>query len=140
MRCSSIERFIITRTPVYYVNYGYYKTQTTNSISGLNITEGYAVISLCMSSFRLHNRILKCCALVAATLVLPALAYADRDHDKDRDQDKGSSRDSDEHRGDDRDRDCHIPIVPEANAGWVLIPFVGAVLLFSWRRFSRAKT
>ena len=64
----------------------------------------------------------------------PALGYADRDHDRD------SSRDSDEHRGDDRDRDCHIPIVPEANAGWVLIPFVGAVLLFSWRRFSRAKT
>jgi hypothetical protein len=91
-------------------------------------------MNLCMSSFRLHNRILKCCALVAATLVLPALAYADRDHDRD------SSRDSDEHRGDDRDRDCHIPIVPEANAGWVLIPFVGAVLLFSWRRFSRAKT
>jgi hypothetical protein len=91
-------------------------------------------MNLCMSSFRLHNRILKCCALVAATLVLPALAYADRDHDTD------SSRDSDEHRGDDRDRDSHIPIVPEANAGWVLIPFVGAVLLFSWRRFSRAKT
>jgi hypothetical protein len=94
-------------------------------------------MNLCMSSFRLHNRILKCCALVAATLVLPALAYADRDHDRD------SSRDSDGHRTDDRDRDdrdCHIPIVPEANAGWVLIPFVGAVLLFSWRRFSRAKT
>jgi hypothetical protein len=91
-------------------------------------------MNLCMSSFRLHNRILRCCALVAATLVLPALGYADRDHDRD------SSRDSDEHRGDDRDRDCHIPIVPEANAGWVLIPFVGAVLLFSWRRFSRAKT
>ena len=90
-------------------------------------------MNLCMSSFRLHNRILKCCALVAATLVLPALAYADRDHDRD------SSRDSDEHRGDDRDRDCHIPIVPEANAGWVLIPFVGAVLLFSWRQFNRAK-
>ena len=86
-----------------------------------------------MSSFRLYNRILRCCALVAATLVLPALAYADRDHDR------GNSRDNDEHRGDDRDRDDHIPIVPEANAGWVLIPFVGAVLLFSWRRFSRAK-
>ena len=93
-----------------------------------------------MSSFRLHNRILKGCALVAATLVLPALAYA-RDHD---DNDRAISRDSDGHRADgrdrdDRDRDSHIPIVPEANAGWVLIPFVGAVLLFSWRRFSRAK-
>ena len=91
-----------------------------------------------MSSFRLNNRILKCCALVAATLVLPALAYADRDHDR------GSNRDNDEHRADDRnwgdrDRDSHIPVVPEANAGWVLIPFVGAVLLFSWRQFSRTK-
>ena len=27
----------------------------------------------------------------------------------------------------------------EANAGWVLIPFVGAVLVFSARRFIRAK-
>ena len=61
-------------------------------VFGLNIAEEYVVIILCMSSFRLHNRILKCCALVAATLVLPALAYADRDHDR------ASSRDSDEHR------------------------------------------
>lgn len=99
-----------------------------------------------MSSLRLHNRILKGCALVAATLVLPALAYADRGHD---DHDRASSRDRDEHRADgrdrdrrdrdDRERDSHIPIVPEANAGWVLIPFVGAVALFSWRRFSRTK-
>ena len=87
-----------------------------------------------MSSFRLHNRITKVCALLAVTLVLPALAYADRD------EDKGNNRDKDEHRGGDSDRDDHIPVVPEANAGWVLIPFVGAVLLFSWRRFSRAKT
>jgi hypothetical protein len=85
-----------------------------------------------MSSFRLHNRIPKVCALLAATLILPALAYADRD------EDRGNNRDKDEHRGD-RDRDDHIPVVPEANVGWVLIPFVGAVLLFSWCRFSRAK-
>ena len=32
-----------------------------------------------------------------------------------------------------------IPVVPEAKAGWVLIPFVGAVLIFSWRQLSRAK-
>ena len=85
-----------------------------------------------MSSFRLHNRIPKVCALLAATLILPALAYADRD------EDRGNNRDKDEHRGD-RDRDDHIPVVPEANVGWVLIPFVGAVLLFSWRQFSRVK-
>jgi hypothetical protein len=86
-----------------------------------------------MSSFRLPYRIPKVCALLAATLILPALAYADRD------QDRGNNRDNDDHRGGDRDRDDHIPAVPEANAGWVLIPFVGAVLLFSWRQFSRVK-
>ena len=82
---------------------------------------------------RLHNHLRKTCALVAVTLILPALAYADRDHDRD------NNRDNNEQRGGDRDRDDHIPVVPEATAGWVLIPFVGAVLLFSWRQFSRAK-
>jgi hypothetical protein len=82
---------------------------------------------------RLHNHLRKTCALVAVTLILPALAYADRDHNRD------NNRDNNEQRGGDRDRDDHIPVVPEANAGWVLIPFVGAVLLFSWRQFSRAK-
>jgi hypothetical protein len=73
------------------------------------------------------------CALVAASLILPAMAFADRDHDRD------NLRDNHEQRGGDCDRDDHIPVVPEANAGWVLIPFVGAVLLFSWRQFNRAK-
>jgi hypothetical protein len=82
---------------------------------------------------RLHNHLRKTCALVAVTLILPALAYADRDHDRD------NNRDNHEQRGSDRDRGAHIPVVPEANAGWVLIPFVGAVLLFSWRQLSRAK-
>jgi hypothetical protein len=82
---------------------------------------------------RLHNHLRKTCALVAVTSILPALAYADRDHNRD------NSRDSHEQRGGDRERIAHIPVVPEANAGWVLIPFVGAVLLFSWRQLSRAK-
>jgi hypothetical protein len=86
-----------------------------------------------MSPSPLHHHLRKTCALVAVTLILPALAYADRDHDSD------NNRDNHEQRGADRDRDGHIPVVPEANAGWVLIPFVGAVLLFSWRQFSRAK-
>jgi hypothetical protein len=84
---------------------------------------------------KFHNRFGKVFALAAATLILPALVYADRDHDR------GNNRDNDDHaqRGGDRDRNDHIPVVPEANAGWVLIPFVGAVLLFSWRQCSRAK-
>jgi hypothetical protein len=81
------------------------------------------------SKSRVHN----VCALVVASLILPAMAFADRDHDRD------NVRDNHEQRGGDRDRDDHIPVVPEANAGWVLIPFVGAVLLFSWRQFNRAK-
>ena len=82
-------------------------------------------------------RLRKVFALVAATLILPALAYADRDDD--RDQGRDHDRDTHEQRGGDRDRDHHIPVVPEANTGWVLIPFVGAVLLFSWRQLFRVK-
>jgi hypothetical protein len=74
-----------------------------------------------------QNRVGKVCALTAATLIVPSLAFAS--HDKDND-DKGKEKDRDPKT---------IPVVPEANAGWVLIPFVGALLLFSWRQFSRAK-
>jgi hypothetical protein len=84
-----------------------------------------------MNMFLSHLHLRKTCALVAVTLILPALAYADRDHDRD------NNRDNHEQRG--GDHDGRIPVVPEANAGWVLIPFVGAVLLFSWRQLSRAK-
>jgi hypothetical protein len=31
----------------------------------------------------------------------------------------------------------HISAVPEANAGWVLVAFIGAVLLFSARKLFR---
>jgi len=72
--------------------------------------------------------------LVAASLIIPALAYADHG--------KWNKGDNDEHRwGDDdrkNDRDRRWPVVPETNAGWVLAPFFGAVLLFS-ARHSRAK-
>ena len=33
----------------------------------------------------------------------------------------------------------NIPLVPEANPAWVLVPFFGAVLLFSSRYLFRAK-
>jgi hypothetical protein len=66
-----------------------------------------------------YKRIGKVCMLVAATSMLPLLAYADKDKDKD----KGKKD----------------PVVPEVNAAWVLVPFVGAVLLLSWRRFSEVK-
>lgn len=33
----------------------------------------------------------------------------------------------------------NITVVPEANAGWVMVPFFGAVLLMSSRQFLRAR-
>ncbi len=80
-----------------------------------------------MNYLRPENHLRKVCAVVAASLVLPALAYAGHDNDKGR-------GDNDEHHGDPR-----ISAVPEANAGMVLIPFVGAVLLFSSLQLLRLK-
>jgi hypothetical protein len=63
---------------------------------------------------RFFSRSCKMCALVAATVALPLLAY-------------GKKKDP-------------PPPVPEVNAGWVLAPIAGAILIFSsWRQFSRAK-
>jgi hypothetical protein len=82
---------------------------------------------------RSHNRIGKVCALVAATLVLPFMAYAGTDNGKG----NGGQNNGNQYGHDKGDRS--VPVVPEANAGWVLIPFVGAVLLFSARRLFHAK-
>jgi hypothetical protein len=74
---------------------------------------------------RLQNRVRKICALVAATLILPALAYADHDSGKGNKEEK--------------DQDKHIPSVPEGGPGIVLlVATIGAVVLFS-RRQLRAK-
>jgi hypothetical protein len=74
--------------------------------------------------------ICKICALLAATLILPILAYAGTDNGKGND-----GKNNGHQYGHDK-----VPIVPEVNPVWVLLPFSGAVLLLSWRRFSRAKT
>jgi hypothetical protein len=53
---------------------------------------------------------------------------AGHDHgkgDNDDNKDKGSDR-----------GDRHIPVVPEANAAWLLVPFLGAVLLLFCDVFS----
>jgi hypothetical protein len=71
-----------------------------------------------LKSFRLT----KVCALLAATLILPVLAYAQQNN-----------------QGQNNNNQGQISPVPEANAGWVLIPFFGAVLLFSARQLFRAK-
>ena len=71
----------------------------------------------------------KVCALVTAALVLPALAFAGNDKNKPDKPDKVA-------KGEKGGRgDPAVSSVPEANAGWVLIPFFGLVLLFSARQF-----
>jgi hypothetical protein len=77
----------------------------------------------------LHDHLRKVCVLAAVTFILPALAYAGHDNDKDN-KDNGKGNDK---------GDKQIPVVPEANAAWVLIPFFGAVLLFSSRHLFRSK-
>jgi hypothetical protein len=84
-----------------------------------------------MYYLRLQNPVRKIFALVAATLILPALAYANHDSEK------GNKGDHDT----DKDRDRHISTVPEGGPGMVLlITTVGAILLFSARRSSREKS
>jgi hypothetical protein len=73
-----------------------------------------------------HNHLRKICALVAASLILPALAYAGTDNGKGNDgQNNGNQY------GKTKNGDPGVSSVPEANPAIVLIPFVGAVLLFS---------
>ena len=83
---------------------------------------------------RLKSRVRTLSALVAASIVLTALAYADRDNDKDSHRENNGRGDNDEHHA-----NRNIPVVPEANAGWVLIPFLKAVLLFSGRNLFGGK-
>jgi len=79
-----------------------------------------------MKSLRLH----KVCALLAATLILPALAYAGQNNQGGNNQ--GGNNQGGNNQG-------GMPLLPEANAAWVLVPFLGAVLLFSSRRLFRGK-
>ena len=68
------------------------------------------------------------CALVTAALVLPALAFAGNDKNKPDKGEKGGNGDP------------KVSSAPEANVGWVLIPFLGLVLVFSARQFFPKKT
>ena len=79
----------------------------------------------------LQNRFTKVSALLAATLILPALAFAGHDNGKDNDRENYGKRND--------PRNKPFPHAPEANAGWVLVPFFGAVLLFSSLQLFRAK-
>ena len=67
---------------------------------------------------RFYSRIGKVAALVAATLILPVLAYAQNNQG-------GNNNNQGQNRA---------PVVPEVNPVWVLIPVAGAILFFSARR------
>ena len=79
----------------------------------------------------------KLCVLVVATLVCQVLAYADRD-DRRADRNNKDEHGWVNHNGDCQ-RDRNPAVVSEASAGWVLIPFFGAVLLLSARQYWHAK-
>jgi hypothetical protein len=80
---------------------------------------------------RLQNHILKTFAVVAASLMLPGLALADKDKGKD---------DGKQHEKTKNGKDPAVSSVPEANPVIVLIPFVGAVLLVSSLQLLRRKS
>jgi len=77
------------------------------------------------------------CAVVAISIALPALAHAKGIQwdkwDKDEKADKGEKSDKDDKCGRGEKGDPRVSSVPEENTAWVLLPFVGAVLLFSAR-------
>ena len=74
---------------------------------------------------RFQNSLGKVCALVAATLMLPVLTYAQVTTSA---QVTTTSRPT-----------TVPPRAPEVNTAWVLVPFLGGVLLYSWRRLRRVK-
>ena len=79
---------------------------------------------------RFHNRVGKVCAVLAATLILPVLAYAGTDNGN-----GNNGQNNGNQNGKNKGGNPSIPVIPEANAGWVLIPFLGLVLVFSARQF-----
>ena len=88
------------------------------------------------------NNVPKACALLAAALVLPALAYAKdikfEKWDKDATEGKGDKWDGEKgHKGD--KGDPRVVAAPEPNTAWVLVPFMGAFLLVSARHLARRK-
>jgi hypothetical protein len=106
------------------------RTGEFNSKSVLNSDEYLTANGVLIYMYlRSHNRIGKVCAIVAAALVLPVLAYAGRDNGKGNGGENPGKQNG----------DPPVSWTPEANAAWVLVPFFGAVLLFSWRQFSRSK-
>jgi hypothetical protein len=95
-----------------------------------------------LKNLQTHNGIRKVCALVAATMILPMLAYGDHDSERWNEGDNAKHQSWGEKDQDrDKDRDSHIPSVPDGGSGIVLLTTaIGAVLLFGATQRSRVKT
>src|ERR1700722_6154962 len=86
-----------------------------------------------MKQLKLESHVSKILAVVAASLILPGLTLAGTDNGKGNDGQNNGNQYGKAGKG------PTVSAVPEANTGIVLIPFVGAVLLFSWLQVSRMK-
>lgn len=71
--------------------------------------------------------------LIGASVVVPVLAYVGYL------KGNGSVNNGKSNYGGNYSAGKHIAVAPEANAGWMLVPFFGAVLLFSSRHLFRGK-
>jgi hypothetical protein len=77
-----------------------------------------------MKGVQLQNQLTKIAALVVASVVLPLVAYL------------GFSGQNNNQNGQSQNRNGQgdVPVVPEANPVWVLVPIFGAVVLLSSRQ------
>jgi len=101
------------------------------------MNKSLGIVFLKHGMHKLPPHIRKICSLVAAGLILPALAHAkDIQWDKWDSGDKGEKGGRCEKGGKGYPR---VSAVPEANTVWILVPFMGAVLLYSGRHLTRKK-
>lgn len=83
-----------------------------------------------MKIVTLSPHVRKVCAVGMATLMLSTLALG---------QNNQGGNNNNQGQNQNGNGSSSVPAVPEANAGWVLIPVMAAVLFFSTRRLWPAK-
>ena len=86
-----------------------------------------------MNYLRSQNRLPRIFAVLTASFIFSGLALAGTDNGR------GNGGNNNGNQNGKNKGDPSISSVPEANAGWVLVPFMGAVLLFSSLQLLRLK-
>jgi hypothetical protein len=86
-----------------------------------------------MASFKVTTPVI---SAVVATIVIPSVVYFGHSSGK---NDNSDAKGANQGRITANQRDVPISTVPEANTGMVLLPFVGAVLVFSSLHLFRAQ-